>query len=102
MQNARTDLAMERTGNMPDSARGIEVSSRCQGAVETTLVRIINQEAAKRLSKAQGEYWTLQHPCLPELDPEERMRMAELTAGEIRRCSRGRARCWWSGWETGI
>ena len=55
MQNARTDLAMERTGNMPDSARGIEVSSRCQGAVETTLVRIINQEAAKRLSKAQGE-----------------------------------------------
>ena len=85
MQNARTDLAMERTGNMPDSARGIEVSSRCQGAVETTLVRIINQEAAKRLSKAQGEYWTLQHPCLPELDPEERMRMAELTAGEIRR-----------------
>ena len=76
---------MERTGNMPDSARGIEVSSRCQGAVETTLVRIINQEAAKRLSKAQGEYWTLQHPCLPELDPEERMRMAEFTAGEIRR-----------------
>ena len=91
MQNARTDLAMERTGNMPDSARGIEVSSRCQGAVETTLVRIINQEAAKRLSKAQGEYWTLQHPCLPELDPEERMlgitgvETAEMVRGVVER-----------------
>lgn len=85
MRDVRTDLAMERAGGTADNARGVEVRSRCQGAIETTLVRIINQEAARRLHKAQGEYWTLQHPCLPELEPEERMRMAEITAQEIRR-----------------
>ncbi len=85
MRDVRTDLAMERTGAAGGNVRGVEVSSRCQGGVETTLVRIVDQEAAKRLSKAPGEYWTLQHPCLPQLSPEERMRMAELAAREIRR-----------------
>ena len=83
MRDVRTDLAMERAGG--ETGRGVEVNSRCQGAVETTLVRIVNREAAQRLNKAEGEYWTLQHPCLSELAPEERMRMAELTAREIRR-----------------
>ena len=61
MRDVRTDLAMERAGGTADNARGVEVRSRCQGAIETTLVRIINQEAAKRLHKAQGEYLSLIH-----------------------------------------
>lgn len=85
MRNVRTDLAMERTAGMPKDLRGVEVRRNCQGAAETTFVRITGQEASRRLGKAPGAYWTLSHPCMPQLAPEERMHLAEMTAEELRR-----------------
>ena len=80
MRNNRTDLAMECTAGLSKPIHGLEVRSCCQGAAETTFVRVLTPEASKRLGKAPGDYWTLQHPCMAGASPEERMRLAEMTA----------------------
>ena len=85
MRNNRTDLAMECTAGLSKPIHGLEVRSCCQGAAETTFVRVLTPEASKRLGKAPGEYWTLQHPCMAGAPPEERMRLAGMTAAELRR-----------------
>lgn len=85
MRNVRTDLAMERTAGMSEALPGLEVQSYCRGAAEVTFVRVENEDAAQKLGKPRGDYWTLQHPCMPQLSPEERMRLAGMTAQELRR-----------------
>ena len=52
--------------------------------MEITWVRIDSPEAAKRLGKAQGVYWTLTHPRLPALSPEDRMTVAKEVGQMLR------------------
>lgn len=80
----RTDLAMERMAGYTGAQEGVTVEKEHHGAVETTWVHIRNAEAAKRLGKPKGAYWTMNHPELPHLLPEERMVIAQEVAQVLR------------------
>lgn len=84
MTGYRTDLAMERTVQPGGMGDGVHVSTQRNGDMEITWVRIDTPEASKRLGKAQGAYWTLTHPRLPNLDPEERMVIAQEVSQMLR------------------
>ena len=84
MTGYRTDLAMERTVQPGGLGDGVNVTRQQQGDMETTWVRIDTPEAAGRLGKAQGVYWTLNHPRLPSLTPEERMTIAKEVSQMLR------------------
>lgn len=80
----RTDLAMERTIRPGGIGPGVQVDTQHHGEMETTWVRITSSEAAERLGKSQGVYWTLTHPRLPSLLPEERMNIAREISQMLR------------------
>ncbi|MBQ8556253.1 MAG: GPR endopeptidase [Clostridia bacterium] len=80
----RTDLAMERTVYPGGLGAGVAVQTQQEGDAEITWVRIHSAEAAKRLGKAEGTYWTMTHPELPRLSPEERMEVAKQVAQVLR------------------
>lgn len=84
MTGYRTDLAMERTVAPGGAGDGVHVDTQRTGAMETTWVRIESEAAAQRLGKAQGVYWTLNHPQLPMLDPKERMAVAKEVCQMLR------------------
>lgn len=84
MNGFRTDLAMERTVRNGGAIDGISVDTQQTGEMETTWVRIDTPEAAQRIGKAQGVYWTLTHPRLPSLSPEERMVIAKEVSQMLR------------------
>ena len=75
----RTDLAMERTVRPGGMGEGVSVHTQQQAGAEVTWVRVSSEKAAERLGKAQGLYWTLTHPKLPHMLPEERMGIAAET-----------------------
>lgn len=80
----RTDLAMERAvypGGMGD---GVSVQTQQNGKAIITWVRIHTAAAARRLGKAEGTYWTMMHPELPILTPEERIEIARQVAQTLR------------------
>ncbi len=80
----RTDLAMERTvcpGGMGD---GVVVQNQRNGQADVTWVRIQSEAAAQRLGKPEGTYWTMTHPELPVLTPEERIQVAGQVAQTLR------------------
>lgn len=80
----RTDLAMERTVCPGGLGEGVEVQRQTDGDAEITWVRVETETAAARLGKSPGLYWTLTHPELPILTPEERMKLAEQVAHMLR------------------
>ena len=80
----RTDLAMERTVYPGGLGEGVAVQTQHDGAAEITWVRIHTPQAAKRLGKAEGTYWTMTHPELPNLSPEERIEVARQVAQTLR------------------
>ena len=82
--NYRTDLAMERTVYPGGLGEGIAVQTQHEGDAEITWVRIHTETAAKRLGKAEGTYWTMMHPELPYLSPEERIDVARSVAQTLR------------------
>ena len=80
----RTDLAMERTTCPDGLGEGVSVHTQQQAGAEVTWVRVATQKAAERIGKAQGLYWTLTHPELPKMLPEERMQIAREVAQMLR------------------
>lgn len=84
MTGYRTDLALERTVQPGGMGDGVHVDAQRNGDMEITWVRIDTPEASKRLGKAQGVYWTLTHPQLPSLSPEERMGIAKEVSQMLR------------------
>lgn len=84
MMDYRTDLAMERTVYPGGLGEGVAVQTTQEGAAEITWVRIHSPAAAKRLGKAEGTYWTMTHPELPYLSPEERIEIARQIAQTLR------------------
>lgn len=80
----RTDLAMERTVYPGGLGDGVAVQTTQEGDAEITWVRIHSASAAKRLGKAEGTYWTMTHPELPYLSPEERIDIARQIAQTLR------------------
>ena len=82
--NYRTDLAMERTVYPGGLGEGVAVQTQHEGEAEITWVRIHTPAAAKRLGKAEGTYWTMTHPDLPNLSPEERIEIARQVAQTLR------------------
>ena len=84
MTGYRTDLAMERTVLPGGAGEGVMVDTRRHGEMQTTRVRIETDTAARRLGKPCGVYWTLRHPRLPMLDPEERMTIAREVSQMLR------------------
>ena len=80
----RTDLAMERTVRPGGMGEGVSVHTQQQAGAEVTWVRVSSEKAAERLGKAQGLYWTLTHPELPHMLPEERMDIAREVAQMLR------------------
>lgn len=84
MTGYRTDLAMESTGGARGSSQGVSVEQHRRGESEITWVRIKSPQAAYQLGKPQGAYWTLWHPHLPRLSPEERMPVAREIARVLR------------------
>lgn len=84
MLGYRTDLAMERTLRQGEMCQGVHVDTQRTGDMEITWVRIQTPEAAKRLGKSPGVYWTLTHPRLPMLEPAERMGIAKEVSQMLR------------------
>lgn len=84
MAGMRTDLAMERTADVHGSGNGVTVERQDMGAMQMTWVHITNASAAERFGKPQGAYWSLTHPDLPLLEPEERMQTAQHVADALR------------------
>jgi len=84
MTGYRTDLALERTVQPGGMVDGVHVDAQRSGDMEITWVRIDTPEAARRLGKDQGVYWTLTHPQLPSLSPEERMSIAKEVSQMLR------------------
>lgn len=82
--NYRTDLAMERTVYPGGLGDGVAVQTQQEGEAEITWVRIHTASAAKRLGKPEGTYWTMTHPELPHLSPEERIEVARQVAQTLR------------------
>lgn len=82
--NYRTDLAMERTVYPGGLGDGVAIQTQQEGAAEITWVRIHTEAAARRLGKAEGTYWTMTHPELPYLSPEERIEVARSVAQTLR------------------
>lgn len=80
----RTDLAMERTIHPGGIGEGVTVQTQSEGEAEITWVRIHTPTAAKRLGKAEGTYWTMTHPEMPYLTPEERIDVARQVAQTLR------------------
>ena len=80
----RTDLAMERTVYPGGLGEGVAVQTQHDGAAEITWVRIHTPQAAKRLGKAEGTYWTMTHPELPVLTAQERIGVAREVAQVLR------------------
>ena len=76
MKLYRTDLAMERTVHPEGPGEGIRLEEQKLGAMTTTWVRVETEDAARRIGKARGVYWTLHHPALPSLGPQERLPVA--------------------------
>lgn len=83
MKGFRTDLAMERTA-VPEGLNGVSVDTRERDGAEITWVRIDSASAAEKLGKPQGCYWTLTHPKLPIMLPEERIAIASEAAQVLR------------------
>lgn len=84
MQQYRTDLAMERTALDPAPLTGVTVRREKEQDMEVTLVRVETAEAAAHLGKRVGSYWTLTHPQLAALSPQERLPVAEAIASHLR------------------
>ena len=84
MSEYRTDLAMERTVRPGGMGDGVCVDTQTRGEMEITWVRVDSPQAARRLGKAQGVYWTLTHPRLPALSPEDRMTVAKEVGQMLR------------------
>lgn len=84
MNQFRTDLAMERTVAPGVHGEGLMVDTQYRDGAEITWVRVLNQQAAARLGKPEGCYWTLTHPRLPDMLPEERMAIAAEVAQVLR------------------
>jgi len=82
--NDRTDLAMERAVPIQEGLQGITIEQEEKCGAEITRVEIISRDAAARIGKPCGHYWTLCHPALPTLEPEERMEIARLVAQTLR------------------
>ena len=82
--NYRTDLAMERTIYPGGLGDGVAVQTLEDGDAEITWVRIHTEAASKRLGKAMGTYWTMTHPELPHLNPQERIDIAKKIAQTLR------------------
>ena len=80
----RTDLALERTVYPGGMGEGVSVQKQRDGEAEITWVRIQNDKAAKRLGKPEGTYWTMMHPMLQTLLPEERIQIAQQIAQTLR------------------
>ncbi len=80
----RTDLAMERTVYPGGVGDGVAIQTQTEGEAEITWVRIHTPNAAKRLGKAMGTYWTMTHPELPRLNPDERIEVAQKVAQTLR------------------
>ncbi|MCH5287295.1 MAG: GPR endopeptidase [Christensenellaceae bacterium] len=83
MNDFRTDLAMERTA-VPEGLNGVTVDTQERDGAEITWVRIESASASARLGKPQGCYWTLTHPRMPLMLPEERMSIAAEAAQVLR------------------
>lgn len=80
----RTDLAMERTIGGGAQHSGVSVDTQRREGMEISWVHIQTESAAEALGKPQGVYWTLTHPELPRLSPEERMGVAREIAQVLR------------------
>ena len=80
----RTDLAMERTVYPGGMGEGVAIQHHQEGQAQITWVRIHTPKAAERLGKPEGTYWTMTHPELPQLDPEERIEIARQIAQTLR------------------
>lgn len=80
----RTDLAMERTVYPGGIGEGVAVQTQQDGEAEITWVRIHTEGASRRLGKAMGTYWTMTHPELPHLNPEQRIEVAQKLAQTLR------------------
>lgn len=84
MTGYRTDLAMERTIQPNMSMEGVHVDAHQQDGMEITWVRIDTPSAAQHIGKPEGVYWSMTHPLLPKLSPEERMPVAKEVAQVLR------------------
>lgn len=80
----RTDLAMERTVHPGGIGEGVSVQTHQEGQAQITWVRIHSEKASKRLGKPEGDYWTMTHPSMPQLDPEQRIGIAQQIAQTLR------------------
>lgn len=80
----RTDLAMERTVYPGGLGAGVTVQTCSDGDSEITWVHVDTKAAAERIGKPVGTYWTMKHPELPRLLPEERMEIARQVAQTLR------------------
>lgn len=82
--NIRTDLAMEQASTMVEDLQGIVIEQEQQCGAEITRVEIVSREASERIGKPRGHYWTLCHPNLAQMEPDERIKIARLVAETLK------------------
>ena len=80
----RTDLAMEQTATLSEGLQGVKIAQEQRCGAEITQVEIVSPEASERIGKPCGHYWTLCHPNLAQMEPDERMQIARLVADTLR------------------
>ena len=86
MPNVRTDMAVEAFENAgAGTVHGARVSRWEADGVRVTEVLVTDNDAARALGKPKGTYLTLECPLLSERDPDARISMASILAGEIAR-----------------
>ena len=76
----RTDLAVESAAGLAGTPEGVALEKENAGGAEITWVRIDTEEAARRIGKPCGNYWTLCHRELPLMDAQARMEIARRVA----------------------
>ncbi|MDD2649355.1 MAG: GPR endopeptidase [Eubacteriales bacterium] len=81
MRSLFTDLAMEAYGALAQAERGgIETEESESGGASITKVRILSDEAAKKMKRGKGVYITIAQPELPRMEAEERKALSKQLA----------------------
>ncbi|MEG1560218.1 MAG: GPR endopeptidase [Clostridia bacterium] len=78
----RTDLALEAR-EMHGELEGVSEEKRNETGIEITRITVLNEEAAKKLEKAVGQYITIDAPILEDRTSDAYESLAKVISSEL-------------------
>jgi spore protease len=81
---AHTDLALEANNGDFQSISGVESSHSIEEGIKITKIKIVDEQAARKIGKAKGTYVTLEVPGLRQKDTQLMERTGKLFAKQLR------------------